>query len=167
MASPAVMSPSGRSCLSSPSRWAPARIPGAAHVRGTAREGCSHVCSHFSFSSCFLAGASAQESQDSETVAATGVMRYADSRQLLPPRDAGRGECQSRRKGPALCWPGGGCGLRVRLLGDRRARRAQLGRSLGSWAGSLGLAAYCIFNKFFNTFSPTHLPTPTVPGRPL
>nr|XP_036312979.1 guanylate cyclase soluble subunit beta-2-like [Pipistrellus kuhlii] len=32
--------------------------------------------------------ASAQESQDSKAVAVTSVMRYADSRQLLPPRDA-------------------------------------------------------------------------------
>ncbi|XP_036154813.1 guanylate cyclase soluble subunit beta-2-like [Myotis myotis] len=34
-------------------------------------------------------GASAQESQDSETVVVTGVMRYTDSQQPLRPRDAG------------------------------------------------------------------------------
>lgn len=65
-------------------------------------------------------------------------MRYADSRQLLPQRDAAHGECVRAAAKPqcgAAC--GEGCGFRVRLVGDRKEPAAQLLWSLGSWAGSL------------------------------
>lgn len=98
-------------------------MPGAAHVRGTANKGCLHVCAHFSFSSCFLAEAGAQESQDSKTVAVTRAMRYADSRQLLPQRDAAHGECVRAAAKPqcdAACREG--CGFRVRAARGRQER---------------------------------------------
>lgn len=87
----------------------------------------------------FLAEASAQESQDSKTVAVTRVMRYADSWQLLPQRDATHGECMRAAAKPQCCAVlccaarGEGFGFRVWLVGDRKERAAQLMWSLGSW----------------------------------